>query len=561
MPLHRKLLLFFIVSSMILFVSSTLVTNRIAESADERNRNQTLSQLETAIEHLAERLDTLDESLRGIAVSSDANLMSRYDIERNIGEVVEKSKVLFSMAYTLKVCSPTVDRIYIQFPSLDRQVTSDLRWDKLDRQMYETLCGAKGRLTLTDGKLYISRDLSIGGILHTESIVGCLVSPDMLMGGILSGYGSPLDVQLLLGDTAISVRGEESWDRSLTTGVWERRAHGYCISLPIVLETLEGNLRLEAYIPDSYSTVARLNIYVWIAVEFILMLLELFLFLVMVRKTVHKPIQKLLCAFDRLSGGDTTVCISHDGNNEFTRLYTHFNRMVAQLNDLFTRRHQAELAARNAELKHLQQQIHPHFLYNSFYQLYALCQMEGCDEAAEYALQLSRYYQYITRDFSEQGTVLLDMEYEHTRQYVYIQCVRYCNRLTVRFDELSEEMKRFVVPKLILQPIVENSIKHCLEKRQSEGAISVDIHAERRDDELRIIVEDNGDELSDEEIARLQRRLDTATPSGENSGMTNVHLRLSMRDEGGGITLSRGERGGLRVTLRLGHQAPCSKTV
>ena len=132
-------------------------------------------------------------------------------------------------------------------------------------------------------------------------------------------------------------------------------------------ELIEGNLRLEAYILDSYSTVARLNIYVWIAVEFILMLLELFLFLVMVRKTVHKPIQKLLCAFDRLSGGDTMVCISHDGNNEFTRLYTHFNRMVAQLNDLFTRRHQAELAARNAELKHLQQQIHPHFLYNSFY--------------------------------------------------------------------------------------------------------------------------------------------------------------------------------------------------
>ena len=94
MPLHRKLLLFFIVSSMILFVSSTLVTNRIAESADERNRNQTLSQLETAIEHLAERLNTLDESLRGIAVSSDANLMSRYDIQRNIGEVVEKSKIL-----------------------------------------------------------------------------------------------------------------------------------------------------------------------------------------------------------------------------------------------------------------------------------------------------------------------------------------------------------------------------------------------------------------------------------------------------------------------------------
>lgn len=265
-------------------------------------------------------------------------------------------------------------------------------------------------------------------------------------------------------------------------------------------------------------------------------------------KFIHKPLLKLVKGFRRLESGDLEQAIAHDANDEFRYIYGRFNQMVVNLRTLIDQAWRQKVLMQRAELKQLQSQINPHFLYNSFFIMNTMAKTGDTERIEMFTTLLGEYFQFVTRNASDDVT--LKQEVHHARTYADIQELRFYKRIEVYFEELPDAFEQLMVPRLIVQPIIENAFEHSLEKKARNGRIEV--RFERCDASLCIIVEDNGDSLSDDVLASIVRKLDSADEFSETTGIVNIHRRIVITcGEGSGIRVSRGELGGLKVTIRI----------
>jgi two-component system sensor histidine kinase YesM len=199
-----------------------------------------------------------------------------------------------------------------------------------------------------------------------------------------------------------------------------------------------------------------------------------------------------------------------------------------------------------AELKQLQSQINPHFLYNSFFILNSLAKTGDQERIELFTNMLGEYFRFITRNGED--NVKLSDEVRHSRMYTEIQKLRFSRRIAVEFQELPEELALVKVPRLIIQPIIENAYEHSLEKLPGEGLLRVSFEA--TSDEIRISVEDNGADITDDEIAELEKRLEDTDQSHEMTGLINIHRRIVLTyGKGSGLFLSRSCLNGLKVVI------------
>jgi two-component system sensor histidine kinase YesM len=234
--------------------------------------------------------------------------------------------------------------------------------------------------------------------------------------------------------------------------------------------------------------------------------------------------------------------------DEFTDLIHHYNSMVERLKVLFHEVVEQKTRAQASELKQLQSQINPHFLYNTYFILYRLAKAGKIDHLLRFCQYLGDYFQYITRSGADQ--VPLENEIKHAKTYVEIQNIRFFNRIEVDFEALPEAWGSMIVPRLILQPVLENAYKHGLEKKRANCRIRIEF--KREGSLLRIIVEDNGDNLTEEALSRLRQDLNLQNPQIEYTGLLNIHRRLQIMFGGSaGIEVERGQMGGLKVKINI----------
>ncbi|WP_276358136.1 sensor histidine kinase [Cohnella caldifontis] len=265
-------------------------------------------------------------------------------------------------------------------------------------------------------------------------------------------------------------------------------------------------------------------------------------------KFIHKPLLKLVKGFRRLENGDLDQTIAHDANDEFRYIYTRFNQMVVNLRMLIDQAYKQKIMAQRAELKQLQSQINPHFLYNSFFILNTMAKTGDTERIEQFTTMLGEYFQFVTRNASDEVT--LDQEIRHARMYAEIQEMRFSRRIRVRFDELPAELEPVKVPRLIVQPIIENAFEHSLEKMARGGLIV--IRFEREAGWASIVVEDNGNRLSESDLRRISQMLSQEDESSETTGIVNIHRRIAITfGEGSGLQASRGDLGGLKVKIRV----------
>lgn len=264
-------------------------------------------------------------------------------------------------------------------------------------------------------------------------------------------------------------------------------------------------------------------------------------------KMIHSPLKKLVKAFHDVAKGDLTVQIQTQGNDEFNFIYSQFDKMILKLHDLIEQVYKQKILVQNAQLKQLQSQINPHFLYNSFFILNKRIRAQDTKGALSFSQSLGTYFQYVTRN--ESDSISLQSEVEHAQNYCEIQHVRFSNRLTLLMDELPPDYTNILVPRLILQPICENTFEHVLECHQNEGILHMGFVAHANF--LDIIIEDNGTLLTDESLDEMKENLDAAE-NIEVTGIINIHRRLKLKySDDCGLFLSRGELGGLRVAVRI----------
>ena len=153
-------------------------------------------------------------------------------------------------------------------------------------------------------------------------------------------------------------------------------------------------------------------------------------YMLSVRRTVARPINDLLWAFDRISEGRLQTRLEPSYTDEFDRLSRHFNRMTAQLAGLIEKDYKQTILLQDAKMKHLQAQINPHFLYNSFYLLSHLVKMEDQEAAEKLSRYLGNYFRYITDQ--SRNVLPLQEEYDHAVIYLSIQLMRFGHRVLRR---------------------------------------------------------------------------------------------------------------------------------
>ena len=261
---------------------------------------------------------------------------------------------------------------------------------------------------------------------------------------------------------------------------------------------------------------------------------------------VQIPVNLLLNGFRRLEKGEMEFQITYRGKNEFSLLVHRFNKTLNRLKTLLSQLYDQKILTQQAEMKHLQAQINPHFLYNNFYILDNMLLMEDYDTAAAFCRQLGTYFKYVTR--SDQLTAPLSQEIGHARAYLQIQRMRFPDSLTAEFPPPPKDMSDPAVPRIILQPILENAFKHALEQSQGEKFLSVRFRQDERF--IHITVENNGPVIPPEEIERLRRSLELPAMARASTGLSNVHMRLKMT-HGAGLILAARPEGGLLVELKL----------
>ena len=269
-------------------------------------------------------------------------------------------------------------------------------------------------------------------------------------------------------------------------------------------------------------------------------------FFVEIYRLVHRPLVQLINAFREVEKGNFKVQIDNMNSPDFAYLYHAFNEMTKKLNQLIEKDYTQKLLLQKAELKQLQAQINPHFLYNSFFMLQRMIQTENIEDAQNIANALGLYFRYLTRNSMDHVT--LAEEYEHAKNYAYIQGLRFTGRIRIDFEQLPDGFESIVVPKLILQPILENAFNYGL-------ANKCQVCFYPSGDLLRIDIEDNGEGLTDQKLRQLTQNLMKVREPGsdlEMSGILNIQRRLIIfSNTHDSLHVSRSSLGGLKVSITL----------
>jgi two-component system, sensor histidine kinase YesM len=222
--------------------------------------------------------------------------------------------------------------------------------------------------------------------------------------------------------------------------------------------------------------------------------------------------------------------------------------MVERLKTLINQIYKQKILSQKAELKQLQSQINPHFLYNSFFILSRMIKLGQYENSSDFASQLGGYFKYITRSASDE--IELQKEVEHARVYTNIQEIRFSRRIRVIFQDLPDCWNDIIVSRLIIQPVIENAFEHGLENKKKDGIIQVTFNSIDRG--IQISVEDNGEELTGNELANLQQMIAELDDTTEYTGILNIHRRITLKfGEESGMVLSKSTLGGLRVDINI----------
>ncbi len=262
------------------------------------------------------------------------------------------------------------------------------------------------------------------------------------------------------------------------------------------------------------------------------------------------PIEDTADALEQFSKGDFEVRLPEDRSDEIGKMNIVFNKAIKDIKELMQKLTQAEILEKEMEFKTLQSQMNPHFLYNTLDAINWMAFKEGQTEICNLVSAISNLMRISISN--RQSLIPLEQELGYVRDYLYIQNMRYKGRLKTVYD-VDESLLNQVVPKLIVQPIVENAIVHGIEG--SHGKNTLYISAIRIGSNIDIIVRDTGVGMSEEKVQNLLKEpeaVKSSNASHTNLGMYAVHKRLKfLYGEDYGLTVQSMEGEGTTVVIRI----------
>lgn len=261
-------------------------------------------------------------------------------------------------------------------------------------------------------------------------------------------------------------------------------------------------------------------------------------------------IYDLIGALDQVEKGDLDVSLEITSGDEFERIGHSFNTMIGSIRHLLAR-HQ-ELAKENmlATVQILESQFNPHFLFNTLESIRYMIKF-GPGEAEKMLVSLSRMLRYSIQNGKDVVTVKEEMDF--ISRYLQVMLYRYGDRLRYSID-LEEGSRNASIPRMALQPIVENSIKYGF--GEDRDCLEIRISTRIQNEVLSVIISDDGVGISTELLEKLKANLDQGQNQTDHIGIYNVHKRIRLvYGSGYGVGIDSEMEKGTVVTLRV----PCEE--
>lgn len=269
---------------------------------------------------------------------------------------------------------------------------------------------------------------------------------------------------------------------------------------------------------------------------------------VFLAKSISNPISRLSKTMQQVQNGNFNIRSDYHSQDEVGILSDNFNAMIENTNELIQTIYQKELLKQQAELKFLQFQINPHFLYNTLETINWISRIHGVPEAGEIAKALG---DLMREGLREADFVPLENEIRNVKNYLLIQQYRYGDKIKVSIN-IDPSLLQVKTPKFILQPIIENAITHGVDPKIEGGTISVFGVTDGTDTIL--TVEDDGVGIPADKLRNLLNENIRKADQGKHThiGLLNVHKRLQLYfGSSYGLTINSEEGAGTVVIIRL----------
>ncbi len=312
----------------------------------------------------------------------------------------------------------------------------------------------------------------------------------------------------------------DSIRRSTQDGFWKTDFAGEpCLT---IYESLS-NTEIEIYgvIPlrHLYHNVTQLRNGIILIGMFIL-LIALLLASQMSRLVV-KPIKSMIEPMQAASQGDFSFTLSVNSQDEIGQLREGYNAMTSQIKSLIVDVYQAQLLQKESEFRALQAQINPHFLYNTLDTINWMAKMNHMEEISHMVMSISNLMRISINN--QRCIIPVSEELQYVKDYLHIQRVRYQERLEAMID-VDEQLYGLKIPKLLLQPLVENAVIHGIEKKRAGGFVKLTGYQEGK--LLIFKVEDNGLGIDRDKLDTLLVAQKEEKKGRTGLGLITVHQRI-----------------------------------
>ena len=256
----------------------------------------------------------------------------------------------------------------------------------------------------------------------------------------------------------------------------------------------------------------------------VILVLIVIVITVLIVSGILRPVQQLYYATEKVAAGDFDARININSHDEIAVLAQGFNNMAENMQDMFDKIKEDERKMRRVDLRLLQEQINPHFLYNILDTIVWLIEGNETDQAVNMVVMLSDFFRLVLSKGKE--FISIKEEEQHIKCYLEIQKMRYNDIL--EYDiQIDQVLYGYQILKLTLQPLVENSLYHGIKYKRAKGYIHV--NGEKEGNVIRLIVRDNGVGMDEEELEQIRKEISRPCQETEKGfGLANVNERIRM---------------------------------
>lgn len=271
-------------------------------------------------------------------------------------------------------------------------------------------------------------------------------------------------------------------------------------------------------------------------------------------RSVLKKLGEIKKSMKEVANGNFDSRIEVTDADDISQLALAFNDMSQRISELMAELVEKERMRSNAELqvleykyRALETQIRPHFIYNALEVISSMAKIKGETEMIDIVQTISRYFRNITQSTTDQF-ITVQQEFDRLQDYTRIYQFMHGDHLKTVFSA-RETARNAMIPTMILQPVVENSLKYGLRSQEEDSEIRV--HAYTQDGKLLITIRDNGKGLTQEQMEKLEKG-ETAESSSSGIGMANVRQRLKLiYGDKSSISFRNRTAGGVKVTIEI----------